>query len=149
MGLCLLVSAANGAVTAGGVAGWYQSLRRPGFTPPDWVFGPVWTVLYVTIGVSAWLVWRRVDVSLARKRSALLVWGWQLALNAAWPAAFFGARSAGLGLLAIVALLVSIVVVIVRFRPLHRGAAVLLVPYLCWVCYATALNVFFWRLNGF
>jgi translocator protein len=135
-------------VTAGSVGGWYQSLRRPPFTPPDWLFGPVWTVLYVTIGVSAWLVWRRVDVAMARKRAALLAWGWQVALNAAWPSAFFGARSPGLGVVAILALLVSIVVVIRRFRPLHRGAALLLLPYLGWVCYATYLTVFFWRLNA-
>lgn len=147
VGLCLLVWAANGAMTAGSVNGWYLTLVRPPLLPPDWVFGPVWTVLYVTIGVSAWLVWRRVDVAAHRKRAALRIWGWQLLANALWPAAFFGLGRPGLGVAVIVLLWGSIVTTVRVFWPLQRGAAVLLLPYLGWVTFATYLNFGFWWLN--
>ena len=143
-----MVWAANGAITASTVRGWYQTLRRPPGSPPDWLFGPVWTVLYVMIGVSAWLVWRRVDVAMHRKRAALRTWGWQLLLNALWPPAFFGLQSLGVGLAVILVLLVAIVLTIRAFWPMHRGAALLLAPYLAWVCFATYLNAGFWRLNA-
>ena len=148
VGLCLLVSVANGAVTATSVKGWYQTLQKPPLSPPDWLFAPVWSVLYVTIGVSAWLVWRRVEVGMHRKRAALLVWGWQLAMNALWPPVFFGFRSLSLGMVAILALLASIMLVIRAFWPIQRVAALLLLPYLAWVSFATYLNAGFWRLNG-
>ena len=147
VGLCLLVWLANGAVTATSVSGWYRGLARPPGTPPDWLFGPVWTVLYVTIGVAGWLVWRRVDVAMHRKRAALRMWGWQLAVNALWPPVFFGFKALGPGLVVIVALLGAIGLTIRAFWPLQRGAALLLGPYMAWVCYATYLNVGFWRLN--
>ena len=148
LGLCLLVLVANGAVTAGSVQGWYRELRRPPGTPPNWVFGPVWTVLYVLIGVSAWLVWRRVDVAMHRKRAALRMWGWQLLANALWPAAFFGLHSLGLGMAVIAAMVVMIGLTMRAFWPLQRGAALLLTPYLAWVCYAAYLNAGFWQLNA-
>ena len=147
VGLCLLVWLANGAVTASSVRGWYRTLERPPLSPPDWLFGPVWTVLYVTIGVSAWLLWRRIDVAAHRKRAALRVWGWQLLANALWPAAFFGLNSTGLGLGVIVVLWFSIAATIRAFWPLQRVAAVLLSPYLAWVSFATYLNIGFWWLN--
>lgn len=147
MGLCLLVWAANGAVTASSVRGWYQTLQRPPLSPPDWLFGPVWTVLYVTIGVSAWLVWRRIDVAVHRKRAALRVWGWQLLANALWPAAFFGLNSPALGLGVILVLWLSIAATMRAFWPLQRAAAALLVPYLAWISFASYLNIGFWWLN--
>ena len=149
MGLCLLVWGASGAATASSVRGWYLSLQRPPGTPPNWAFGPVWTTLYPLIGVAAWLVWRRVDVGLERKRAALRMWGWQLGVNALWAPAFFALRSTGLGMLVIVPLLVLIGLTIRAFLPLHRPAALLLVPYAAWVGYATYLNAGFWFLNGF
>lgn len=148
VGLCVLVYAANGAVTASSVKGWYQTLARPPGSPPDWVFAPVWASLYAMIGVSAWLVWRRIEIAAHRKRAALRVWGWQLLLNALWPAAFFGMHSAGLGLLVIVPLLGSVAATLLVFWPLQRGAAALLAPYLAWVGFATYLNAGFWWLNA-
>ncbi len=148
LGLCGLVYLANGAVTAGSVQGWYHSLARPAGAPPDWVFAPVWAVLYVCIAVSAWLVWRRVDVGIHRKRSALRIWGWQLLLNSFWPAAFFGLHSLGLGMGLIVALLGLIAMTIRDFWPIQRAGALLLAPYLAWVCYAAYLNAGFLWLNG-
>lgn len=147
VGLCFLVFIANGAITSGNVSGWYHALRTPPLTPPDWLFGPVWTVLYLCIAVSAWLVWRRMDVAMERKRAALRVWGWQLLLNAAWPPIFFGLHSLGGGMLAITALALGVALTIRAFWPVQRGAAVLLMPYLAWVCFAAYLNAGFWQLN--
>ena len=147
VGLCLLVWGAAGAATASSVRGWYLSLARPPGTPPNWLFGPVWTTLYPMVGVSAWLVWRRLDVGLERKRAALRMWGWHLLINAAWAPAFFGLRSPALGLLVIGRLLAAILLTIRAFLPLQRWAAALLVPYVTWVGYATYLNVGFWWLN--
>ncbi|MGI4954925.1 MAG: TspO/MBR family protein [Janthinobacterium lividum] len=147
IGLCLLVLVANGTVTAANTGGWYQSLRRPPGTPPDWVFAPVWTTLYLAIGVSAWLVWRRVEVGVERKRAALRSWGWQLLANALWPPAYFGMHALGLGLVVIALMLATITATILRFWPIERRAAWLLVPYLAWVVYATYLNAGFWWLN--
>ena len=148
VGLCLLVLVANGAITAGSVKGWYQTLRRPPGSPPDWLFGPVWTALYAMIGVSAWLVWRRVEVGVHRKRAALRAWGWQLLANALWPPAFFGLHALGLGLVVIGLMLATIALTILAFWPIERRAALLLVPYLTWVGFAGYLNAGFWWLNG-
>lgn len=125
---------------------WYAGLRKPSFNPPDWVFGPVWTVLYILIAVSAWLVWRRAGWPEGRR--ALSWWLAQLTLNAAWTPVFFGAHLLGLALVIIVGLLVTIVVAILAFRRHHALAAAMLLPYLAWVAFATLLNASIWRLNG-
>ncbi len=148
VGLCLLVWGASGAATASSVRSWYLSLARPPGTPPNWVFGPVWTVLYLLIGVSAWLVWRRLDIGIEPKRAALRTWGWQLLLNAFWAPAFFGLQSTTWGLVVIVPLLATILLTIARFLPLQRWAAGMLVPYAAWVSYAAYLNAGFWWLNA-
>ena len=142
MGLCLLVGAAGGSLTADAMRGWYPSLIPPFGTPPKWVFAPVWTTLYVAMGVAAWLVWLRPG-----SRAALRVWGWQLAFNAAWPAAFFGLRNPGLGLLDLNVLVGAIGITIQAFHRRHRLAAWLLLPYLAWSLFAFYLNAGFWWLN--
>ncbi len=124
---------------------WYASLRKPSFNPPNWLFAPVWTVLYVLIAVSAWLVWRRAGWR--NGRPALTWWCVQLALNAAWTPVFFGAHRIGLALLIIVGLLVAIVGTILAFRRHHATAAAMLLPYLAWVCLASALTWSVWRNN--
>ena len=139
--MCLLVGAA-GALTVTNVDTWYMSLQRPPGTPPNWVFGPVWTLLYALMGLAAWLVWQRPG-----HRKALRLWGWQLALNAAWAPAFFGWRQTALGLLVILVLLVAICLTIAAFARLRPAASLLLVPYLAWTCYALYLNAGFWWLN--
>ena len=153
VGLCLLVSLANGAVTATSVKGWYLTLARPPGTPPNWLFAPAWlftpawTTLYVLMGVSAWLVWRRIDVGAERKRAALRLWGWQLALNALWPAVFFAWRAPAAGLAVILLLLAAAALTVRAFLPLHRLGGALLLPYVAWLSYATYLNAGFWWLN--
>ncbi len=142
MGLCVLVGAADSALTASGVRGWYLSLIRPPGTPPNWAFGPVWMTLYVMIGVAGWLVWRRAGAG-----HALRLWGWQLAVNALWNPAFFGLHNIVLAL-AIIAVMIALTVLTIRaFARVERGAAWLMAPYLAWSCFAAYLNVGFWLLN--
>lgn len=124
---------------------WYESLAKPSWNPPNSVFGPVWTVLYTMMGTAAWLVWRRGGF---RGGSvALVLFGSQLVLNAAWSYLFFGAHHIGYALLDIVALLVLIVMLIWRFGRIDRRAGWLMVPYAAWVAFATALNASIWQLN--
>ena len=123
--------------TQSAVDTWYSELDTPWFTPPRWVFGPVWTVLYVLIAVSAFLTHR----ARGEAGAALAVWWVQLGLNLAWTLVFFGLRAPVAGLVVILAQLASIVVLMRAAWPLSRTAALLLVPYLLWVGYATALNI--------
>jgi translocator protein len=134
----------GGAGTAAGVRTWYPSLDRPSWRPPDEAFGPVWTALYAGNAVSAWLVWRADPQG---SRPALTLYGVQLALNAAWPLLFFGLKRPGLALVEIALLWVAVLATIAAFARRHRGAALLLVPYLAWVTFALALNHDLWRRN--
>jgi tryptophan-rich sensory protein len=142
VGLCLLVGAVSGIITAGNVRTWYPTLARPPGTPPDWVFGPVWTTLYVLMGVAAWRVWRRGDYE------ALRLWGWQLLVNAFWTPVFFAVHSPGMALVVILGLLLLVALTAYTFARADRLAGLMFVPYLGWVCYATYLNAGFWWLNG-
>ncbi|MFE5792256.1 TspO/MBR family protein [Streptomyces sp. NPDC056503] len=142
--LCYAVAAVGGlaAADAGDV---YASLERPAWAPPSWLFGPVWTVLYATIAVSAWLALRRQEF--ARVRAAALAWSAQLLFNLLWTPLFFGAGRYGLALLDICLLLAALAATMVLFRRRSRGAFLLLVPYALWVLYASALNLALWLLN--
>jgi benzodiazapine receptor len=142
VGLCLLVAAVGGSTTARAIHHWYQTLRAPPGTPPNWVFAPIWTVLYVTIGVAAWLVWRRLGAA-----PPLRLWGWQLAANALWAPAFFGLQSPALGMGVMIVLLFLIAFTIRAFRRIHRIATYMMVPYGLWCLYAAYLNAGFLLLN--
>jgi translocator protein len=146
LALSFAASAIGGVSTRTGPGSWYAGIEKPAFNPPGWVFGPVWTTLYVLIGVSAWLVWRRRGTGGAR--GPLLVWLVQLVLNAIWPALFFAARRPDLASLEIAALWIAILATIVAFRRVRPLAAWLLAPYLAWVTFATVLTVTIWRLNA-
>ncbi len=146
LGLCLLVGFTAASVNGPAVQGWYLSLNRPPLTPPNWLFGPAWAALYVTIGTSAWLVWWRGPQG-RRQRAALQLWGWQLLINAAWSPAFFGLHDPAIGLLVMIPLVILVAMTVVAFSRLYRPAALLLVPYLGWSCFAAYLNVGFWWLN--
>jgi len=143
--LCFAVAAAGGAVTATSVETWYAGLAKPPFNPPDWVFGPVWTALYLMIAVAGWRVWRRRGESGAWL--ALGAWGVQLSLNLSWSMLFFGARMIGAALVEIAVLLAAILITAALFWRIDRIAGVLLVPYTAWVSFATVLNAALWRLN--
>ena len=142
---CLVVGVSGSLVTATSVREWYPFIQKPWWTPPSAVFGPVWTVLYLLMGVSAWLIWR--DAEGNARRSALLIFVTQLVLNGTWSYLFFGLRSPGWGALEIVLLWCSIVATMLAFARISRLAAGLLLPYLLWVSYAAALNFAIWNLN--
>jgi tryptophan-rich sensory protein len=140
--LAVLVVAAVGGLAAGNASAQYADLRQPSFAPPSWVFGPVWTVLYLMIGCAGWLLWRAGGWS-----PALTAWVVQLVLNAAWTPLFFAADLLGWALVEVVVLLVSVgITIALAWRP-SRRAAWLLVPYFAWVGFATALNAALWHLN--
>jgi uncharacterized protein YbjT (DUF2867 family)/tryptophan-rich sensory protein len=143
--LCYGTAAIGAAWTNTSVNDWYRSLDKPTWNPPAWVFGPVWTVLYTTIALAGWLVWRRKDTRAIRW--PLYVFVLHLVLNAMWSCLFFGWRNPGLALAEIVGLWLSIVVMIVWFRPISRSASLLLIPYLGWVSFAAVLNWSIWRMN--
>ncbi len=124
---------------------WYAALKKPAWSPPSWLFGPVWSALYTMMAVAAWLVWRS-GPSATRRRSlaAFLV---QLALNALWTPLFFGLRAPGVAFAEIMLLWVAIAWTVAAFRSVDRAAVWLLAPYLAWVSFAAALNFALWRLN--
>jgi benzodiazapine receptor len=138
-----LAAATSGALWP--VDDWYFRINRPSWTPPGWLFGPVWTTLYVMIGVAAWRVWR--TGGFARDRVALALFLVQWAFNFAWTGIFFGLRRPDLALVEIVILLALIAATGGRFRRHDLAASLLLVPYFLWVSFATALNGAFWWLN--
>ena len=151
LGLALFVGVSFAAALTGWVfttpagPGWYESLRKPAWTPPDWVFGPVWTLLYLSMGTAAWLVWR--ERGFAGARLALSLFFAQLALNALWSILFFGMRRPGLALAEIALLWTAIFATMAAFWQVSRAAGWLFVPYLWWVTFAMFLNYVIWRAN--
>jgi tryptophan-rich sensory protein len=145
LALCFAVAAVGGAVTASSVATWYANLTKPAFNPPDWLFGPVWTMLYAMIAIAGWRIWLRRREPGAG--IALGAWSLQLVLNLAWSLIFFGARMIGAALLEIVVLLAVILFTTVYLWRVDRLAGALFVPYAMWVAFATALNAALWQLN--
>jgi tryptophan-rich sensory protein len=139
--------AALGAFVSRRNIGWYRQLDKPGFTPPDAVFGPVWSLLYAGQAVAAWLVWRDDARRAEFDVPALGSYAVQLGLNAAWTLLFFGLRRPALALIDVCVLWLAIAVTTREFARRHRFAAVLLLPYLAWVTYAAALNASVWWRN--
>jgi translocator protein len=144
-----LAAGALGAVFSPGASAtaklWYAMLSKPDWAPPNRLYGPVWTLLYVLMGTSAWVIWR--ERYHRGRRAALAAYAIQLLLNAAWAPLFFGAKNIGAGLFVIIALWLSIVWTIREFAVVKAGAAWLLAPYLVWVGFASALNLAIWKLN--
>jgi len=131
--------------TGPAVATWYGSVSRPAWAPPNFLFGPVWSALYLMMGIAAWLVWRKAGMSGAP--GAMLLFGLQLIANAAWSAIFFGLHRFDLAFVEILVLWVLILATMVAFWRLDARAGLLLLPYALWVSYAGALNLAIWRLN--
>jgi len=138
--LCFAAAAVGARYKPGA---WYAGLRKPAWNPPNWLFAPVWTLLYAMMAVAAWLVWR--DAGLSREITLFVV---QLLLNAAWTWLFFGLKRPGLAFVEIVALWLAILGTLVVLWSVRPLAALLLAPYLAWVTFAAALNAALWRLNG-
>jgi tryptophan-rich sensory protein len=139
-----LVAAAAGSLFRPGL--WYESLAKPSWRPPNWLFAPVWSALYVMIAIAGWLVWRQSAV--AAVTWPLAVYFLQLLLNAAWTPLFFGLHRPGLAAIEIALTWLSILASIVLIWPISAVAAALLLPYWAWVTFAMALNIAIWRLNS-
>ncbi len=145
VGICFVAAAIGSWFTVASVKTWYPTLLKPAGTPPPWVFGPVWSTLYVLTGTAAWLVWQRRPA--AGVMTALALFFVQLTLNATWSLVFFGLRQPGLALLDILALLAAILATMTHFARLSRPAFWLMTPYLAWVLYAMYLNFGIWWLH--
>ena len=144
--LPLLVGGLSGLATARGVQEWYPTLSKPPFNPPSWVFGPVWTLLYLMMGVAAFLVWQK-GWELGAVKAALILFAVQLVLNGLWSILFFGMRSPGLAFVEILVLWVAIGGTVVLFWRVSPVAGMLLLPYEAWVSFAAVLNGSIWFLN--
>ncbi|MEO0092508.1 MAG: TspO/MBR family protein [candidate division WOR-3 bacterium] len=125
---------------------WYATLRKPSFTPPNWLFAPVWTILFLLMGISAYLVWR-YGLSNSQVRIALLIFIVQLVVNILWSLVFFGLKAPLAGFFVIIALWLLILLTIIHFSNISITAGILLIPYILWVSFASVLNFMLWRLN--
>jgi len=134
------------AFTTPAIPNWYAALQKPPFTPPNWLFAPAWITLYLLMGIAAFLVWR-VGLDDRRVRVALMIFLIQLVLNALWSVAFFGLQSPLYGFIVIILLWLTILLTILSFARISSAAAWLLVPYILWVSFASALNISIWVLN--
>lgn len=143
---CLIIGFLSSIVTQSSVNDWYLTLNKPSFNPPNWLFAPVWTILYILMGISAGLVWAK-GFHHKWVKTALYHFGFQLLLNALWSIVFFGLKSPFWALLVILGLLTMLLLTIKWFKVVSKLAALLLIPYLIWVCFATLLNYKIWELN--
>lgn len=143
--LCLAIGGLSGFATTDAINGWYATIQKPSFNPPNWIFGPVWTVLYAMMGVALGLVWS--ETTKLTKSKAYTFFFVQLALNGIWSIIFFAMQNPPLAMADILLLLVFIVLTIKTFLPINKWAAYLLIPYLLWVSFASVLNASIWYLN--
>lgn len=147
--ISIVVAQAAGAIgsifTASSVSTWYNTLTRPSWNPPSWLFGPVWITLYTLMGIAAYLVWTKKDMPGAK--IALWVYGIHLVLNSLWSILFFGLRNPGAAFAEIIILLILIIVTTVLFWKIDPRAGALMLPYIAWVSFAMVLNYSIWRLN--
>ena len=141
-----IVGITSGLASMQGTREWYPTLVKPWFNPPSWVFGPVWTILYLMMGIAAYLVWRK-GLEAPGVKKALWLFLIQLGLNGIWSLLFFGMRSPGIAFAEIVVLWCAIVATCVAFFKQSKTAGALLVPYWVWVSFAAVLNFWLWRLN--
>ena len=145
IGICFLAGAIGGLATTSSVTGWYAEINKPAWNPPGWIFGPVWSTLYLMMGVSSWLVWK--NSSFQESKLALGWFVFHLLLNVLWSIVFFGLRQPGWAMVEIVVLWISIVIAIALFYRHSKLAAGLLVPYWLWVSFAAFLNFTIWSMN--
>jgi len=142
----LAVGILSGLFTASGVNGWYRTIQKPSWNPPNAVFAPVWTTLYILMGIALYLVWND-KASEETKRPVITFWVGQLVLNALWSFLFFSQHAIGLALVEIIVLWFAILITIFLFARIRKAAAWLLVPYISWVSFASLLNFALWQLN--
>jgi tryptophan-rich sensory protein len=144
---CLAIGYFSGMVTRSAITTWYPTLVKPVFNPPNWIFAPVWSMLYIMMGIAAGLVWSRIDFEKEAVKKALIFFAVQLALNALWSYLFFGLQNPMLAGIEIVILWLMIFETYTKFVKINKIAGYLLIPYLLWVSFATVLNISIWWLN--
>jgi len=147
IGICLFAGVLGSFFTTPAIPTWYATLNKPSFAPPNWLFFPVWTTLFVMMGISLYLVWRK-GLEDQQVQNALIIFAVQLILNVLWSVAFFGLRSPLAGLIEISIMWISIAFTIMLFMKVSKTAGILLIPYIIWVSFAAILNFYIWRLNG-
>lgn len=143
--LCVSLGSVGGLVTVNEIPTWYATLNKPSFNPPNWLFGPVWTILYLLMGISVYMIWKQ-PVSTERNK-ALQLFILQFILNFCWSFIFFGLHATGWALIEMIALWILILLSILHFAKHSKTAAWLLVPYILWVSFALLLNAAIWKLN--
>jgi tryptophan-rich sensory protein len=144
--LCQMAGLIGLIFTTPAIPTWYESLKKPFFNPPNWIFGPVWVSLYLPMGISLFVIWQRRKNN-PQARKGLVLFFAQLILNAFWSVAFFGLKSPLLGLIIIILLWFAIFFTIQHFIKISKIAALLLLPYILWVSFAVVLNLSLWILN--
>ncbi|GAA4064593.1 tryptophan-rich sensory protein [Flavobacterium cheonanense] len=144
---CLVIGYLSGMVTRESITTWYPTLIKPVFNPPNWIFAPVWTSLYIMMGVAGGLVWNKLDGNEALVKKAFLFFIIQLALNALWSLIFFKLHNLLLASIEVVLLLLMIFETYTQFKKIDKIAGLLLIPYLAWVSFATILTISIWYLN--
>ncbi|MFH0863745.1 MAG: TspO/MBR family protein [Candidatus Gottesmanbacteria bacterium] len=144
--ICLLAGFLGSYFTAPAISTWYVYLQKPFFSPPNWIFAPVWTTLYILMGISAGLVWQK-GLDNKKVKLALSIFGVQLVLNILWSFMFFGLQIPFLGLVTIIFLWLAILITIKKFLKINRTAGLLLIPYILWVSFASILNLAIHLLN--
>ena len=143
----LLVGGISGYFTTSGVEGWYAVANKPWFNPPNWIFAPVWTALYVMMGIALYIVLKEETIAPAVKRNAIILFAIQLTLNFFWSLIFFKLQQPGWAFAEIIGMWLAILFTIIWFGKISSIAAWLLVPYICWVSFASVLNYAIWKLN--
>jgi tryptophan-rich sensory protein len=142
---CQLAGIIGALFTTPAIPTWYATLVKPSFNPPSWLFGPAWTILYILMGISLYLIWtKKTQIN---KKSALIIFSLQLILNSLWSILFFGLKNPLLAFFEIIAMWLVILATIVKFYPISKKASYLLIPYILWVSFASVLNLFIVRLN--
>lgn len=145
--ICQTTGVIGSFFTAPSIPGWYASLNKPGFTPPNWIFAPVWTSLFLMMGISLFLVWQKSAVLKLDAGKALFVFAVQIILNILWSIIFFGLHSPEIAFFEILFLWTAILLTVIQFRKISSASAVLFIPYLLWVSFASLLNFSIWRIN--
>lgn len=142
----VILGGVSGLFNVSAIDGWYQTINKPSWNPPSWIFGPVWTTLYVMMGIALYLVWK-AEASSILKKTAISLFAIQFVLNFFWSFIFFNQQEMGWALVEIIVMWVFILLTIFAFANISKIAAWLLVPYICWVSFATILNYTLWHLN--
>ena len=144
---CLVIGYFSGIVTRSAITDWYPTLIKPSFNPPNWIFAPVWSALYIMMGVAAGLVWNKIEFQKEAVKKALIFFAIQLGLNALWSYLFFGLHNPMLAGLEIIILWLMIYETYVQFSKINKIAGYLFLPYIAWVSFAAVLNASIWWLN--